>query len=277
MNNDLTKEKIFFYATKEEAEVYDIIEEMTQPLMGFIHDTMVDLIRYSLGKSTNELDLCVLDIGSGTGAEALRILSKYQNVKIVAVDFSKYMNIIFENKLKDIVLDNSEVMILEEDFLCDKCNANHLLNQLYSISENKSYDIIITGFMFHHYTVEQKINAYKRMFKVLRKGGILIHGDLFSYQSKELTSFSHDFGEEWIRKQFTYPSQELVSRFEKIKHIASKLKEEWIEHWNNYHILNPVKKVEDNISHTEMLEMAGFCEIECPFRLWEVGIIWAKK
>jgi hypothetical protein len=86
-------------------------------------------------------------------------------------------------------------------------------------------------------------------------------------------------GERWMRLQLTNPSCKLRPAFEKVRHIAPRLLEAWLTHWNTTHLYSPIELHHaDSVdsSHVKMLLDLGFSEIDCPFRLWEVGVLWAR-
>ena len=93
--SDNDKKRVFFYAD-EDAKYYDIVEALTQPYIDLIHDTMVDLVEYSLTwlrQKPSDRPLYLLDVASGTGAEAFRLLERFDDLRIIAVDFSPPMNL----------------------------------------------------------------------------------------------------------------------------------------------------------------------------------------
>jgi len=292
--SDQDKKKIFFYANKD-VEHYDIVEKLTQPCIDLIHDTMVDLIEYSLiWRQQQELkrSLYILDIGSGTGAEALRLLNRFNNIHIVAIDFSPEMNKEFQRKFvekfpnKDF---DAKVTLLEEDFFSNNCAPERLFQHLPNHLVPRAFDAVIAGFFLHHYPTKKKSEFYHLIYNILCPHGVLVHGDLFNFQSAALSYYAHDFGECWIRKQLTNPDENLRSNYETLGSNANRLRKEWIDHWNNTHLYNPLnitlinnldqrnqlKRVEP--SHLELIRDAGFSQSDCPFRLWEAGIIWAQK
>jgi hypothetical protein len=145
----------------------------------------------------------------------------------------------------------------------------------------EKFSAVVIGFVTHHYSSEDKREFYLRAAGVLERGGILVHGDLFSYGSKWLAALAHQVGEDWITKQLTNPDSNLQSRFDKIRHIAARLRNAWLTHWNFTHVYAPVQWTSksfsgDCLDHVTILRQLGFCEVECPFRLWELGIIWAR-
>lgn len=289
--SDEDRKRIFFF-TDEDAKYYDLVEELTQPCIGLIHDTMIDLVEYSLGSKraeAREQQLVVLDPGSGTGAEAFRLLARFDNIHIVAIDFSPAMNQEFRRKfLKRYPrLDfPTKVTLLEEDVFGTTCAPDELIEHLPGLASRDGYDAAVAGFFLHHYSAEQKREFYQRMYESLRPGGVLIHGDLFGFQSRALTRYAHDFGERWIRKQLSNPDAHLREKQGELGAHADRLCREWVAHWNCTHVYHPAERPYPESAvdsgypcadHESMIRAAGFREIACPFRLWEAGVIWARR
>jgi SAM-dependent methyltransferase len=285
------RKKVFFYAD-EDAKYYDILEELTQPYIDLIHDTMVDLIEYSLTwNNDNRPDrpYYLLDIASGTGAEAFRLLKRFENINIVTVDFSPPMNREFRRKFDELYPEcniNSKVTMVEEDFFSKILSQEKLISLLPENLIPRAFDGIIAGFFLHHYPTEIKKEFFKKTHALLRPSGALVLCEAINFMSKGLSEFSHDFGERWIRKQFSTPDEHLLSKVNKLGKDAMRLKQSWIEHWNNTHIYSPDTEFDKiqtsdhkklNPSYASMAMNAGYKDIGFPFRFWEVGVLWAKK
>lgn len=286
--SDEDKKSVFFYAD-EDAKYYDIVEELAQPNIDLIHDTMIDLVEFSISQKYPrymEVDrlVTVLDVGSGTGAEAFRLLDRFPNIHIIAVDFSPSINREFERKFNKSYPDIdfvSKVTLLEEDFFGESCDPSSLKQNLLKNTGQNGFDAVVAGFFLHHYSGEQKQTFYKRVYECLNKGATLIHGDLFSFQSQALSKYAHEFGERWIRKQLSNPDVHLAEKHKKLGSDASRFCQTWIHHWNNTHDYNPAERpfanVSQNENHEQMIIDAGFIELGFPFRLWEAGILWALR
>jgi SAM-dependent methyltransferase len=287
------RDTYFFSHDQEFVQYYDIVAELISPHLKTIHDLMVDLVTESIEKCHDGIDAvdrpCILIVGSGTGAEALRIAKRMPKARIVAVDFSPAMNEEFKKQYARSFPERhfaTDIVLFEHDFLSSDCAPQSLTNSLNKYFPFEKFDAAVMGFVTHHYPPQQKLEFYQRMTSMLREGGTLVHGDLFSYGSQWLSGLAHETGERWMRRQLTDPDPNMRSAFEKIRHIADRLLDAWVQHWNNTHIYSPIDHQCDNmfaqaksnpVSQIAMLRQLGFSEIECPFRLWEVGVIWARS
>lgn len=282
----MEREDVFFYATRD-VKYYDLLEELAQPYIDLIHDTMVDLMAYSLRDACGDryADPRVLIIGSGTGAELFRVLDRFPRAQLVAIDFSPQMNAELRRKFterrprQDF---DRRINLIEADFFSDRCQSEKLLRDLPS-RYSGLFDVVIAGFFLHHYNESTKALFYRRAAALLRAPGFLVHGDLFNFQSDLLSAFAHDFGERWIRKQMSDPDPTLRAKFDAVGSEIHRLREEWITHWNATHQYAPIESAERRTGSAPDLGQAaialreGFSDIGCPFRLWEAAILWARK
>lgn len=285
------RKKVFFYAD-EDAKYYDLVEELTQPYIDLVHDTMVDLVEYSLtwkSEKTVKSPFYMLDVASGTGAEAFRLLKRFDDVQIVAVDFSPPMNEEFRRKFNEKYPDNdfaSCVTLIEDDFFGKACAPENLISLLPEDLEPCGFDAVIAGFFLNHYPIETQQEFYRRAYATLRPGGTLVLCEGIGFESQRLSEFAHDFGKRWIDKQFSEPDEYLRSKYNALGSDAARLRQQWIDHWQKAHTYVPditfmseqsTDCGEASPGLASMAREAGFLEIGFPFRLWEAGIIWATK
>lgn len=288
--SDGDKENVFFYANQD-ARYYDQLEEFTQPHIDLIHDTMVELIVYSLtGHDTTESDrpFHILNVASGTGAETFRLLRQFKDVSIVAVDFSPPMNRELRRKFAERYPDQefaSRVTLIENDIFGDACSPEALISMLPNEVESCGFDAVVGGLFLHHYPVEKIREFYRRAHAVLKPGGVLVLCEAISFESQSLSHFAHDYGEQWMRKQFTDPDENLRNTRDSLGKDAERLCTQWIRHWNTEHVYIPDVTIhcsplqdhhESTATHAALAVEAGFQEVGFPFRLWEAAVLWAK-
>jgi SAM-dependent methyltransferase len=285
--SDQDKKNVFFYAD-EDAKYYDLLEKLN-PYIDLIHDTMVDLVEYSLTwKNEKALGrpFHILDVASGTGAEAFRLLKRFSDIHIVAVDFSPPMNREFRRKFNEQYPDcdfASCVTLIEDDFFSEACAPENLISLLPGDLEPRAFDVVIAGLFLNHYPIETQQEFYRRAHAALRPGGTLVLCEDIAFESQRLSEFAHDFGDRWIRKQFRDPDEYLRNKY---NIDTARLRQQWIDHWQNAHIYAPDVTFTDgrqsdsgetNLSHASMALEAGFQKIGFPFRLWEAAILWGEK
>jgi len=108
-----------------------------------------------LPKTTSNL----LDLGCGTGLELDEIFKKHPNIKVTGVDLTKAMLDVLKQKHPDKDLTLIHVNFFDYDFGIER------------------FDAIISFQVMHHYSHEQKIKLYSRLYTALKPGGRYIECD----------------------------------------------------------------------------------------------------
>lgn len=279
--SDEERMRTFFYA-EYEAGTYDGTIELVVPSYRLMQESMVDLLKYHFDTARavdpKSIRGTILDIGSGTGEESIRIMKEFPNIKIVALDLCKPMHDEFQKRIEnDVELDTSStvdrVKFLVTDLLDSEPNWESRLLKHLPKEEQKTggYKAVISAFTIHHLTDEQKKLAYVRMFDVLEPGGVMINGDLFDYASGSLASYAQNYDLDWIGKQFNQPSIEFEVGKKMPKEKRKILADAWLAHYRDDNKLSSIAE------QIEMLRQARFVEIGNPFRFWQVGILWGRK
>src|SRR5262245_3875352 len=89
----------FFYAQRE-ATSYDATVRLTERPYDLVHDLTNELVCEHVKRTTGVTRRpAVLDVGCGTGEEAIRLLDSVENVAIVCVDRSNEMLDVFRSKI----------------------------------------------------------------------------------------------------------------------------------------------------------------------------------
>ena len=105
-----------------------------------------------------------LDIGCGNGILSSVVFLKHPKIKGVLVDF--YQPILEEAMFNlSKYEENSRYMNL------DISNKKWMKG----ISRSAPFDLVVTGFTFHHQTDKRKKELYKEVFKLLSPGGLFVN------------------------------------------------------------------------------------------------------
>jgi cyclopropane fatty-acyl-phospholipid synthase-like methyltransferase len=109
----------------------------------------------------------LLDLGCGTGLELDEIFKIRPNIKVTGVDLSKAMLGVLKQKHpnKDLTLINANYF--DYDFGIEW------------------FDAIISFQTMHHFSHEQKIQLYSRIYSALKPGGKYIEGDYMVIEQKD--------------------------------------------------------------------------------------------
>ena len=262
----------FFYA-ENESGVYDASIELVVPYYKLMHEMMLELLEVYFRKTesvnTKDIKDFVLDIGFGTGMEAMGVINRFENIHLVGIDLCKPMLERFHKKTKGAPF-SDRITLKHGDFLDEECEPDELKELLPCKMERKlGFKAVISAFTLHHLTREEKEEAYRRICELLEPGGIMINGDLFNYTSSDLAAYASDFDLAYISTNFDNPNNFDSASIGEEKRIE--LKSRWLKHYKEDNILDSVGIQE------EMLRKIGFSQTCCPFRFWQVGILWARK
>jgi trans-aconitate 2-methyltransferase len=260
----------YFYA-EVEAGMYDSTIALTTPYYSLAVDSMMDLISFHLRSKVIDNDyFLVLDIGSGTGNESIKILNSYPNCNVLAVDFCEPMKVEFEENYRKSL--GKKASIRYEYWIDDFLNTSTEKYTKFLKHQNRNgFDIIITAYTLHHYVKEEKNKFYKSIYSLLANDGLFINVDLFSYQSNELTYFSDEQIISYIKTQFRNPDK-MFSEARKVPvERRLMLSEKWVKHYQCDNILSPIEE------QRNMLNDIGFTQTGVPFMYFQNGLLWAKK
>jgi SAM-dependent methyltransferase len=269
--------KSAFY-TQDDIASYDSTIDLVVPLYALFHETVISLIRNCAPESGN---FSVLDVGAGSGAEAIAILKSIPTASVVALDLSEAMHERFRrNAVESLGFDpedSGRCQWLTVDFLADDL-ANILASN--GAPSGDTFDLIVSGFTFHHFTNEQKKYAYARCYEILSPGGCLINLDLFTYAAASVAATAKNFDHNWISTQFRNPDPSFlpgltIPKIEEASNIDQARREElrskWLLHHEEDNLLEPFEV------QSRYLSELGFVECECPMRFWHTGILYARK
>lgn len=277
--------RAFFYA-EQEALFYDDTIALTQPDYQRVHQTIVDLLRHHWLKH-KPVEGTFLDIGCGTGEEALNILGAFPTLRGIAVDLSPKMLERASSRLHKMLgaswQDRCRVECL--DITDQAVTAESLLDFLPDEEKEEGYGLVVSAFALHHYTYEQKESVYHKCFAVLQDGGgLLLNADLFSYQSPELAAAAQRVMEDWLNREFAGAPLDLRQKVGAHGVEWDLLLGAWLDHIRTYNIPLPIESsaaIEEKRAAGEgelrLLRSAGFREAACPYRYFQSGILWAKK
>ena len=106
---------------------------------------------------TNTLKL--LDLGCGTGLELERLFLKFHDLSVTGIDLSQEMLNVLKVKYAD-----KEIKLI--------CGSYFDV-----IFKDNYFDYALSTYSLHHFSEEDKIGLYNKVFASLRDGGIYVEGD----------------------------------------------------------------------------------------------------
>ncbi len=103
----------------------------------------------------------IIDLGTGTGLQLIKLYKEYPNVHTVAIDISKGML----KKLKERHISDN-ITIVNKSF--------------FDYDFEKDVDAVISTQALHHFEPKDKIVLYKKVYDCLKKDGVFINEDYFA-------------------------------------------------------------------------------------------------
>ncbi|MBD9363350.1 class I SAM-dependent methyltransferase [Methylomonas fluvii] len=277
--NDAEKRRKFFYAMKE-ANMYDETIEWVAPHYCLMHEMMFQLVEESLGDElvSNDQNIIALDIGSGTGEEAIKLLEKIPTLKLIGIDLCQPMLDIFQERADELRIDRNRYRLIEADIL-----EEEILNKIQCQAKDSfnvtKFNLVISAFTIHHFSSDEDKNECEKekvfglIHSLLKDGGVFILGDLFNYKKESaiLTDTIAKWETNWISDNFEREAKSADDIDSERAMKLRELKNAWVWHyrWEN--------KLDSMTRQMEVLKRSGFTEVGNPFRYWQVGLLWAKK
>lgn len=277
------RRKKLFYA-EALAGLYDRTIDLVVPQYRLLHEAMVRLLRnhFTARRSGARIGTkYILDIGSGTGAESLRVVEEFPGTHIVALDLCEPMHAElrrnFVARFGDRADFSASFTTITADIVAPEAVSQKLFAALPEAVRSHGFDAVISAFALHHLSHAEKHIAYTRAFECLAPHGCFINGDLFSHASAELTRQAHEFDLEWIDSHFRSPTSLAPDAASLPAQRLEDLRRRWIEHYLSENVVEPLDSAAGIEGQANMLGSVGFSEVGCPFRYWQVAILWAIK
>lgn len=132
----------------------------------------------------------ILVLGCGTGLEIERI--KYP-AKVTAIDISSGM-----------------LAELKKKKLYPQVTLNTVCCSYFDVTfGEKDFDLVISTYSFHHFTVEQKAQLYSKIHNCLKTGGYFINGDTVCKDKYTETKLRNQADELYQRQKLSFGSMHI--------------------------------------------------------------------
>jgi len=180
----------------------------------------------------------VLEIGTGTGLFTEMFLEKYPNARMDLVDIAEDMLNIAKERLKEYK------------------NLNfHLENIMeFEPNENKQYDAIISSLAIHHLEDKDKEPLYNKIGEWIKPNGTFVNAEMIAGETEYLNKMYED----WQIQIAMNSGLDEEGKQKALDRI-------------NLDIVAPTSK------QLSWLENAGFSHVDCIYKAYSLGVLWAKK
>jgi SAM-dependent methyltransferase len=278
----------YFYA-EDDAAIYDRTVFMTDPHYGELHGALDGLFRQWIStehQPSVPSGPVVVDIGCGTGAEAMRLLESTRDISLVAIDISARMLDVLEEKLIRRYGDNTaggrcKLVCLD---VREKGWMAKALELVQKPGSRRTCDAAISVYALHHLDVKMKRQVYREIFDHLSPRGIFANADLFAFETKWLADYAQTMLEEWINKQFTDPAAPHYKDGPSLASDRQRLMANWLCHVHEENCPLPAipsareqRGGVKSVSEQDILTAVGFPTTECVYRSGQSAILWASK
>ena len=116
----------------------------------------------------------VIDLGTGTGLQLIKLYKKYPNVHTIAIDISDGM-------LKK----------LEERHISD--NITIVNKSFFDYDFGNDIDAVISSQALHHFEPKDKLTLYKKVYDCLKKDGVFVNEDYFAEDEETEKQLFEDY------------------------------------------------------------------------------------
>jgi len=193
-----------------------------------------DIIAYVKKNYDSAKKYSILDLGVGTGITSKMIQDKLPQAEFDLVDFSRKM------------LSGAKKRFGK--------SANYIFGDFSKIKFTKKYDIIVSVIGIHHQNHKGKQSLFKKIYSLLKPGGVFIFGDLVTHKNPRKASLNQ-----------ALHFHHLVE-----KSTDKKTLEEWAYH---HYDLNDLAPIEDQI---EWMKKIGF-KIKIEMLQMNTALLICKK
>ncbi|MCP5042966.1 MAG: class I SAM-dependent methyltransferase [bacterium] len=148
------------YDLPERVRAYDADMDVMHPLRWKMIEIALEVLPFQQGRA-----LRALDLGVGTGVFSKRLLEKYPNSTVVAIDGAASMLQLAEARLGKLA---QRVEWVQADFRSIPD----------AFTEPGTFDVAISSYALHHLDTREKLAALKTVVQAMKPGGWFMNADI---------------------------------------------------------------------------------------------------
>ncbi len=148
------------YEFPERVGRYDADMDIMHPLRWEMIEVALELLPFNRTQS-----LKALDLGVGTGVFSKKLLEKYTNSRVVAVDGASSMLELARARLQEL---SQRVEWVLSDFRTIPAE----------VVKPGTLDVVISSYALHHLSAKEKLDVLKTMVRATKPGGWVLNADI---------------------------------------------------------------------------------------------------
>jgi tRNA (cmo5U34)-methyltransferase len=198
----MSSESIEAYDLPERVRRYDADMDIMHPLRHKMMEIALDVLPFP-----NEQTLKVLDLGVGTGAFTQRLLERYSNAEVVAIDGSPSMVELAKIRLVEY---SHRVEYRVSDFRAMPA----------TVLEPDAFDVVISSYALHHLTANEKLSVLRSIVPAIRPGGWILNADIVVADSPDIERRIQEIRVEAVTQHAPADDERFCSPAATRKHLA---------------------------------------------------------
>ena len=208
------------------------------------YDEMLEVISRCLPSTS----LRILELGCGTGELSLKILKRFPNAQVIALDYSPRMLQFAQDKIT--------ASGYQKRWVGTQADFGDWANNPEKLNIGSEFDACVSSLSIHHLQDEMKLKLFSRIAASLTQDGCFWNGDPILPESSALAEVYQAAREEWSVEQGT-----------NLTEIRAKLGASSTQGYSSQDQLASLD------AHLQMLSKAGFKTVAVPWKYYGLAVL----
>ncbi|QLE49315.1 class I SAM-dependent methyltransferase [Nostoc sp. C057] len=208
------------------------------------YDEMLEVISRCLPSTS----LRILELGCGTGELSLKILKRFPNAQVIALDYSPRMLQFAQDKIT--------ASGYQKRWVSTQADFGDWANNPEKLDIGSKFDACVSSLAIHHLQDEMKLKLFSRIAASLTQDGCFWNGDPILPESSTLAEVYQAAREEWSVEQGT-----------NLTEIRAKLGASSTQGYSSQDQLASLD------AHLQMLSKAGFKTVAVPWKYYGLAVL----